>query len=43
MVLKRNPAGAMNAQTDNTQNTGVMQMAAGGLAKMKTAGSAKDR
>lgn len=34
-------AGAMNAQTDNTQNTGVMQMAAGGLAKMKTAGSVR--
>ena len=34
-------ASAMNAQTDNTQNTGVMQMAAGGLAKMKTAGSVR--
>ena len=35
-------ASAMNAQTDNTQNTGVMQMAAGGLAKMKTAGQPED-
>lgn len=32
-------AGAMNAQTDNTQNTGVMQMAEGGVVKMQEAGS----
>ena len=35
-------ASAMNAQTDNTQNTGVMQMATGGIAKMQTAGKPKD-
>ena len=35
-------ASAMNAQTDNTQNTGVMQMATGGVAKMQTAGKPKD-
>ena len=33
-------AGAMNAQTDNTQNTGVMQMAEGGVVKMQRAGLA---
>ena len=31
-------ASAMNAQTDNTQNTGVRQMADGGVVKMQTAG-----
>ena len=31
-------ASAMNAQTDNTQNTGVRQMAEGGVVKMQTAG-----
>jgi len=35
-------ASAMNAKTDNTQNTGVMQMATGGVAKMQTAGKPKD-
>ena len=34
-------ASAMNAKTDNTQNTGVMQMAEGGVVKMKTAGSVR--
>ena len=33
-------AGAMNTQTDNTQNTGVMQMAKGGVVKMQRAGLA---
>jgi len=31
-------ASAMNAKTDNTQNTGVKQMAEGGVVKMQTAG-----
>ena len=31
-------ASAMNAKTDNTQNTGVKQMADGGVVKMQTAG-----
>ena len=35
-------ASAMNAKTDNTQNTGVMQMAEGGVVKMQTAGQPKD-
>lgn len=35
-------ASAMNAKTDNTQNTGVMQMAEGGVVKMQTAGQPED-
>ena len=35
-------ASAMNAKTDNTQNTGVKQMAEGGVVKMQEAGQPTD-